>query len=77
MDCSICLEKFSQEQPNITLDCGHCFHIECLKKWIQTNTKIKRHTISILIKALRSIRRRISILKWTRMLTQNCSCKES
>ncbi|GFY53336.1 hypothetical protein TNIN_208451 [Trichonephila inaurata madagascariensis] len=28
--CSICLE----EKPTESLDCGHVFHVECIRKWL-------------------------------------------
>ncbi|GFS30805.1 hypothetical protein TNIN_498261 [Trichonephila inaurata madagascariensis] len=31
--CSICLE----EKPTKSLDCGHVFHLECIRKWLAVN----------------------------------------
>lgn len=40
--CSICLE----EGCNVTLACGHHFHIDCIEKWRQPTCPICRHFLS-------------------------------
>lgn len=34
-ECSICLTK--EKKARCKTKCGHCFHIVCLKKWLNTN----------------------------------------
>ena len=34
MNCSICLEPTNKETK---LSCGHCFHSECIEKWLDKN----------------------------------------
>ena len=34
MVCSICLEPINKETK---LNCGHCFHPECIEKWFDGN----------------------------------------
>lgn len=34
--CIICLNTFTQEEKQAKLQCKHYFHINCLKKWINT-----------------------------------------
>lgn len=36
MECSICLEQID-ERRILTTQCGHNFHISCLKKWLRMN----------------------------------------
>ena len=33
--CSICIDNFEDNDKLITLPCGHCFHAECIKSWLQ------------------------------------------
>ena len=36
--CTICLENFIDEKSQISITpCEHIFHMECIKKWIQSN----------------------------------------
>ena len=35
--CGICMDSFYDEENVKSLLCGHIFHNECLKQWIQTN----------------------------------------
>ena len=32
-ECSICIDK--DESKAVKLECGHCFHKECLDKWVK------------------------------------------
>ena len=37
--CSICLEKFVEDESMVSLtSCNHIFHYDCLKKWSEKNT---------------------------------------
>jgi Ring finger domain len=33
-ECSICLERFSEESLLRPLECGHYFHLECIDPWL-------------------------------------------
>ena len=37
IDCAICLDKITNDE--IKINCGHCFHMECLKKAIAVKNK--------------------------------------
>ena len=34
--CSICLEPFTLPFDIYTTPCGHVFHYECIRKWLQS-----------------------------------------
>ena len=34
-ECPICLMSFENNQPLKILDCQHCFHSKCLKRWLE------------------------------------------
>uniref|UniRef100_A0A0D9VW31 RING-type E3 ubiquitin transferase n=1 Tax=Leersia perrieri TaxID=77586 RepID=A0A0D9VW31_9ORYZ len=34
-DCPICLEDYNYENPNITLQCNHNFHLSCIYEWME------------------------------------------
>ena len=37
--CSICLDEMDTKRPcYYTLDCGHCFHSDCLLKWYKKSS---------------------------------------
>ena len=38
--CSICLEEFVFDDDNVveTTNCNHCFHEECIKRWLRIRT---------------------------------------
>ncbi|XP_015087669.2 probable E3 ubiquitin-protein ligase HIP1 [Solanum pennellii] len=31
--CSVCLEEFCDKEELARIDCGHMYHMDCLKKW--------------------------------------------
>ena len=35
--CSICFEPFDEAEDVSPLTCGHCFHMDCLVKWLKIN----------------------------------------
>ena len=37
LQCPICLEKFNISEETLQMPCKHCFHEECLKKWLSTD----------------------------------------
>ncbi|CAD5176558.1 unnamed protein product [Musa acuminata subsp. malaccensis] len=37
LECSICLEKFSEGEGVIRLPCGHMYHHACLEPWMQAH----------------------------------------
>lgn len=39
-DCIICLEQYGIKELRI-LKCFHCFHKECIDKWIETSNKME------------------------------------
>ena len=43
--CSICMDNFSQGQSVLIPNCKHCFHVECLKDWI--NASIKKSLLAL------------------------------
>ena len=45
-DCSICLMNIECNNIIITLDCGHIFHANCLKKWVQNSCPYCRAIIN-------------------------------
>ena len=36
--CSICYEEFSGTSTHVTTICGHQYHRECIRKWLDNNT---------------------------------------
>lgn len=40
--CSVCMDTLvdspGQSEEVVTLPCSHCFHAECLRPWLETNT---------------------------------------
>ncbi|PPR94091.1 hypothetical protein GOBAR_AA26574 [Gossypium barbadense] len=36
-DCSICLEKFKEEEEGSEMPCKHVFHSDCVEKWLRIN----------------------------------------
>ncbi|KAI8320340.1 hypothetical protein GQ54DRAFT_263744 [Martensiomyces pterosporus] len=36
-ECSVCLEEISTGQCVRTLQCSHCFHVQCIDPWFCTN----------------------------------------
>ncbi|KAF0921736.1 hypothetical protein E2562_017006 [Oryza meyeriana var. granulata] len=34
-DCPICLEEYDYENPKITLQCNHNFHLSCIYEWME------------------------------------------
>lgn len=34
-DCPICLEEYAYENPEITLQCNHHFHLSCIYEWME------------------------------------------
>lgn len=45
-ECSICLEKMTETHYK-TLECGHHFHMDCLKQLISFHCPLCRHQINI------------------------------
>ena len=37
-ECSICLEKFTQNEEISLLTCKHQFHKQCVEKWFKKDT---------------------------------------
>ena len=37
-ECIICLENINSTTTNLTLNCQHTFHKDCIDKWFQINT---------------------------------------
>lgn len=35
MDCAICQDKFSEGQMGTRLQCGHIFHGDCVRQWLE------------------------------------------
>ncbi|PWA52896.1 Zinc finger, RING/FYVE/PHD-type [Artemisia annua] len=33
-DCAICLSGYEENEKMATLQCGHGFHVECIKSWL-------------------------------------------
>ncbi|XP_054717295.1 uncharacterized protein LOC129226690 [Uloborus diversus] len=33
-ECAICCEEFANENAAYKVDCGHCFHLECIREWL-------------------------------------------
>src|SRR4051794_23624770 len=33
-ECSVCLAAFAPESQKRKLDCGHVFHLNCIKQWL-------------------------------------------
>ncbi|XP_059639227.1 E3 ubiquitin-protein ligase MBR1-like [Cornus florida] len=33
--CSICQEEYEEDDKMGKLDCGHLYHIECIKRWLK------------------------------------------
>ena len=36
-ECSICLEKYVQNDKIMSLECNHSFHDACIKLWLKNN----------------------------------------
>lgn len=36
LDCPICFEEFNDEDNITILECGHYYHSNCIKEWINT-----------------------------------------
>ena len=32
--CPVCLEEYNEDEKVFFLDCGHCYHPNCLIEWI-------------------------------------------
>lgn len=45
MDCSICQETISNENGNADLECGHDFHIECVRNLRNPSCPVCRESI--------------------------------
>lgn len=39
-DCIICLEEYGNKELRI-LKCFHCFHKDCIDRWIETSKKME------------------------------------
>ena len=37
MVCSICLESINDTNKKTNLNCGHCYHSECIEEWLNEN----------------------------------------
>lgn len=37
-ECSICLEEITRRTPVGCCNCGHCFHQQCIDRWLQRHT---------------------------------------
>ena len=37
-ECAICIDKITNKQKIITLNCGHTFHKNCLQNWVKKQT---------------------------------------
>ena len=42
-DCSICIEPLKKNY--VILECGHIYHIECIKPWIETNMNSNKNAL--------------------------------
>jgi hypothetical protein len=38
-ECTICLEKLSAGDSALRIPCGHIFHEDCVRKWLQSNNQ--------------------------------------
>jgi E3 ubiquitin-protein ligase ATL10/75/76/77/78 len=50
-DCPICLAEFGEgEQVRVLPNCNHCFHMECIDKWLTSHSSCPmcRHSLSLL-----------------------------
>ena len=36
MKCPTCLDSFSSKNHTVTTECGHLFHENCIKSWLET-----------------------------------------
>jgi hypothetical protein len=39
-DCVVCLSRLSRRSSVTVLDCGHCFHHECIAKWLLEQSRL-------------------------------------
>jgi len=38
-ECSVCLEKFALDESALRIPCGHLFHQDCVRKWLQSSNQ--------------------------------------
>lgn len=36
MECPVCFDPIAEDSPQYAMSCGHCFHVECIVRWAQS-----------------------------------------
>lgn len=60
-ECPICLEKMDDENLRVKLNCGHVYHLQCLKKWVSCSKSCPVCRAEINVGHIRSLYETISI----------------
>lgn len=37
MECPVCFDTIAESAPQYAMSCGHCFHVECIVRWAQSD----------------------------------------
>ena len=52
-DCAVCLVDFEEGEEIRRLDCGHCYHGECIGEWLKRRAVCPKCAGKVVVKATR------------------------